>query len=50
MIVRTFLVPATLQLLGDRAWSLSGRAGPARTDPPEPSPAPTAAAPSDVSS
>ena len=25
MVVRTFLVPASLQLLGDRVWSLSGR-------------------------
>jgi RND superfamily putative drug exporter len=25
MVVRTFLVPATLQILGDRAWSLTGR-------------------------
>jgi uncharacterized membrane protein YdfJ with MMPL/SSD domain len=25
MIVRTFLVPASLQLLGERVWSLSGR-------------------------
>jgi uncharacterized membrane protein YdfJ with MMPL/SSD domain len=27
MVVRTFLVPAVLQLLGDRAWSLTGRRG-----------------------
>jgi RND superfamily putative drug exporter len=25
MVVRTYLVPAVLQLLGDRAWSLTGR-------------------------
>jgi RND superfamily putative drug exporter len=25
MVVRTFLVPASLQLLGERVWSLSGR-------------------------
>ncbi len=25
MVVRTYLVPAALQLLGDRAWSLTGR-------------------------
>ncbi len=28
MIVRTFLVPSTLQLLGDRAWSMLGRKSP----------------------
>ncbi|MCI4365705.1 MAG: MMPL family transporter [Thermoplasmata archaeon] len=28
MIVRTFLVPALLQLLGDRAWTMTGRPGP----------------------
>jgi uncharacterized membrane protein YdfJ with MMPL/SSD domain len=38
MVVRTFLVPATLQVLGDRVWSLTGRrtrpaAEPAPTDP-----------------
>ncbi|MGA8664545.1 MAG: MMPL family transporter [Thermoplasmata archaeon] len=26
MVVRTYLVPAALQLVGDRAWSLTGRA------------------------
>ncbi|MGI0070983.1 MAG: MMPL family transporter [Thermoplasmata archaeon] len=35
MVVRTYLVPASLQLLGDRVWSLSGR-----------KPRPTPAAPS----
>ena len=34
MVVRTFLVPATLQLLGDRVWSLSGRRPPAPGGPP----------------
>jgi uncharacterized membrane protein YdfJ with MMPL/SSD domain len=29
MVVRTYLVPATLQLLGDRVWSMTGR----KTDP-----------------
>ncbi len=38
MVVRTYLVPASLQLLGDRAWSLTGR----RT-PPAPPPAATSA-------
>ena len=39
MVVRTYLVPATLQLLGERVWSLSGRR-------PRPvAPAPEAAAP-----
>ncbi|MGD0257147.1 MAG: MMPL family transporter [Thermoplasmata archaeon] len=28
MVVRTYLVPAFLQVLGDRAWSLTGRRGP----------------------
>jgi uncharacterized membrane protein YdfJ with MMPL/SSD domain len=28
MVVRTYLVPAVLQLLGDRAWSMTGRRGP----------------------
>ncbi|HTP53592.1 MAG TPA: MMPL family transporter [Thermoplasmata archaeon] len=28
MVVRTYLVPASLQLLGDRVWSLSGRKHP----------------------
>ncbi len=28
MVVRTYLVPATLQLLGDRAWNFSGRRSP----------------------
>jgi uncharacterized membrane protein YdfJ with MMPL/SSD domain len=27
MVVRTYLVPAALQLLGDRAWSVTGRRG-----------------------
>ncbi len=35
MVVRTYLVPATLQLLGDRVWSLSGR-GPATSSPATP--------------
>ncbi len=36
MVVRTYLVPAVLQLLGDRAWSLSGRKGtsPTTAEPP----------------
>jgi uncharacterized membrane protein YdfJ with MMPL/SSD domain len=42
MVVRTFLVPAMLQLLGDRAWSLSGRAGPSRGTPTETAPDPAA--------
>src|SRR5208282_283325 len=43
MVVRTFLVPATLQLLGDRAWSLTGRSGPTRKAPPEAARAPATA-------
>ncbi len=39
MIVRTYLVPAALQLLGDRVWSLSGRR------PPDPAPTPAEPAP-----
>ncbi len=35
MVVRTFLVPASLQVLGDRVWSLSGR----RRSPPAGTPA-----------
>ncbi|MFY9717351.1 MAG: MMPL family transporter [Thermoplasmata archaeon] len=38
MIVRTYLVPASLQLLGDRVWSLSGRRSP-------PAPAPSGESP-----
>jgi len=39
MVVRTYLVPAALQLLGDRAWSLSGRrAKPATPVAPGPEP------------
>ncbi len=38
MVVRTYLVPASLQLLGERAWTLSGR------KPRRPAPAPGAAA------
>ncbi len=34
MVVRTYLVPATLQLLGERAWSLSGRRAAAPREPP----------------
>jgi uncharacterized membrane protein YdfJ with MMPL/SSD domain len=40
MVVRTYLVPAALQLLGDRAWSLTGRkakASPVETTTPTPS-------------
>ena len=33
MVVRTFLVPAALQLLGDRVWSLSGRRPPPAAAP-----------------
>jgi len=33
MIVRTYLVPASLQLLGDRVWSLSGRRPPRAPEP-----------------
>jgi putative drug exporter of the RND superfamily len=34
MVVRTYLVPASLQLLGERVWSLSGRRpAPAAVDP-----------------
>ncbi len=38
MVVRTYLVPAFLQILGDRAWSMTGRRGPvgAPASPPEP--------------
>ncbi|HTW40292.1 MAG TPA: MMPL family transporter [Thermoplasmata archaeon] len=36
MVVRTYLVPASLQLLGDRVWHLSGRKP--RADPAEPAP------------
>ena len=52
MIVRTYLVPATLQLLGDRVWSLSGRAPPAAPVAGEPAPAasPAAATTADVPS
>src|SRR5208282_3991669 len=40
MVVRTYLVPAALQLLGDRAWSLSGRrARPTTPVAPGPEPA-----------
>ena len=43
MVVRTYLVPATLQLLGERAWTLSGRrprrAQPAPTGAPSGPPA-----------
>jgi uncharacterized membrane protein YdfJ with MMPL/SSD domain len=45
MVVRTYLVPATLHLLGDRVWSLSGRSPPARA-PAAPDAAPPAAGPS----
>jgi uncharacterized membrane protein YdfJ with MMPL/SSD domain len=40
MVVRTFLVPASLQLLGDRVWSLSGRRPrtPAPAVPADPAP------------
>jgi uncharacterized membrane protein YdfJ with MMPL/SSD domain len=34
MVVRTYLVPASLQLLGERVWTLSGRGAP----PPGPAP------------
>jgi uncharacterized membrane protein YdfJ with MMPL/SSD domain len=37
MVVRTFLVPASLQLLGERVWSLSGRR-PAPVEAPVPAP------------
>jgi uncharacterized membrane protein YdfJ with MMPL/SSD domain len=41
MVVRTFLVPASLQLLGERVWSLSGRRPkPVTVAPPEPATAP----------
>jgi RND superfamily putative drug exporter len=33
MIVRTYLVPASLQLLGDRVWSLRRRSPPAGSTP-----------------
>jgi len=36
MVVRTYLVPASLQLLGDRAWSLTGRKAPPAKDSPPP--------------
>jgi uncharacterized membrane protein YdfJ with MMPL/SSD domain len=39
MVVRTYLVPASLQLLGDRAWSLTGRKSPpAAAHGPSPTP------------
>ncbi len=34
MVVRTYLVPATLHILGDRVWSLSGRRGRGPDAPP----------------
>jgi putative drug exporter of the RND superfamily len=40
MVVRTFLVPAALQILGDRVWSLTGRRPPAAAANPPPSAAP----------
>jgi putative drug exporter of the RND superfamily len=40
MVVRTYLVPASLQLLGERVWSLSGRR--AKPSPVGPSPSPEA--------
>ncbi len=44
MVVRTYLVPATLQLLGERVWTLSGRRPKA---PVAVSPAPAPSAPPD---
>ena len=44
MVVRTFLVPAALQVLGDRAWTFSGRNG-GRAAPAPPSPSADDAAP-----
>jgi uncharacterized membrane protein YdfJ with MMPL/SSD domain len=41
MVVRTYLVPAALQLLGERAWTLSGR----RARPAQPAPAGAPAGP-----
>jgi len=39
MVVRTYLVPAALQLLGDRAWNLTGRrTRPAEVEAPGPRP------------
>jgi putative drug exporter of the RND superfamily len=35
MVVRTYLVPASLQLLGDRVWSLTGRKPKPNTTEPE---------------
>ncbi|MGC2360270.1 MAG: MMPL family transporter [Thermoplasmata archaeon] len=45
MVVRTFLVPASLQLLGERVWSLSGRRPRPTTAPDAPSADPGASAP-----
>ncbi|MGA8276464.1 MAG: MMPL family transporter [Thermoplasmata archaeon] len=36
MVVRTYLVPAVLQLLGDRAWSLTGRRAASQAAPSTP--------------
>ncbi|HTT14278.1 MAG TPA: MMPL family transporter [Thermoplasmata archaeon] len=38
MVVRTFLVPAALQVLGDRVWSLTGRRPPPAPAGPPPAP------------
>jgi len=49
MVVRTYLVPASLQLLGDRVWSWTGRRGkpaPVEPTPETPTPSPEAATPS----
>jgi|HubBroStandDraft_1064217.scaffolds.fasta_scaffold00067_48 uncharacterized membrane protein YdfJ with MMPL/SSD domain len=46
MVVRTFLVPASLQLLGERVWNMSGRKSAPTPAPPvaeEPAAPPTAA-------
>ncbi len=51
MVVRTYLVPASLQLLGDRVWSLTGRkpkaapAAPETSEAPAPTPADAPPAP-----
>jgi len=53
MVVRTYLVPASLQLLGDRVWSLSGRRpapSPSTPTGPGTSAPPPSAAPGDSTS
>ena len=48
MVVRTYLVPAFLQILGDRAWSFTGRRGSDRVAPPSPAAPAVELAPSAV--